>query len=56
MASSNENIFRVTGHLCGKFIGHRWIPSTKASDVELWCYDINVFDFINVIIIPHYVD
>ena len=30
MTSSNENIFRVTGHLCGEFTGHRWIPRTKA--------------------------
>ena len=37
MTSSNERIFRVTGHLCGEFIGHRWIPLTKASDAELWC-------------------
>ena len=34
--SSNGNIFRVTGHLCGEFTGHRWIPRTKASDAELW--------------------
>ena len=38
MASSNGNIFRVTGHLCGEFTGHRWIPRTKASDAELWCF------------------
>ena len=38
MTSSNGNIFRVTGHLCGEFIGHRWIPRTKASDAELWCF------------------
>ena len=31
-------IFRVTGHLCGEFIGPRWIPCTKASDAELWCF------------------
>ena len=31
MTWSNGNIFRVTGHLCGEFIGHRWIPRTKAS-------------------------
>ena len=31
------NIFRVTGHLCGEFIGPRWIPHTKASDAALWC-------------------
>ena len=32
MTSSNGNIFRVTGPLCGEFTGHRWIPLTKASD------------------------
>ena len=31
-------IFRITGHLCGEFTGHRWIPRTKASDAELWCF------------------
>ena len=36
MASSNGNILRVTGPLCGEFTGHRWIPRTKISDVELW--------------------
>ena len=35
MTSSNENIFRVTGHLCGEFTDHRWIPRTKASNSEL---------------------
>ena len=30
MTSSNGNIFRVTGPLCGEFTGHRWIPRTKA--------------------------
>ena len=30
MTSSNGNIFRVTGHLCGEF--------TKASDAEIWCF------------------
>ena len=38
MTSSNANIFRVTGPLCGEFTGHRWIPHTKASDAELWCF------------------
>ena len=33
MTSANENFFRVTGRLCGEFIGLRWIPRTKASDV-----------------------
>ena len=38
MTSSNGIIFRVTGHLCGEFTGARWIPHTKASDAELWCF------------------
>ena len=38
MTSSNGNIFSVTVHLCGEFTGHRWIPRTKASDAELWCF------------------
>ena len=38
MTSSNENIFRVTGHLCGEFTGPRWIPRTTASNAELWCF------------------
>ena len=37
MTSSNGNIFRVTGHLCGEFTGPRWIPHTKASDAVPWC-------------------
>ena len=37
MTSSDRNIFRVTGPLCGEFTGHRWLPRTKASDAELWC-------------------
>ena len=40
MTSSNGNIFRVTGLLCGEFTGHRWIPRTKACDAELWCFDL----------------
>ena len=42
MTSSNGNIFRVTGHLCGEFTGYRWILRTKASDVELWCFFIDL--------------
>ena len=38
MTSSNANIFRVTGHLCGEFTDPQWIPHTKASDAELWCF------------------
>ena len=37
---SNGNPFRVTGHLCGKFTGDRWIPRTKASDAELWFFSL----------------
>ena len=37
MASSNGNILRVTGPLCGEITGHQWIPLTKASDADLWC-------------------
>ena len=37
MTSSNGNIFRVTGPLCGEFTGHWWIP-LKASDAQLWCF------------------
>ena len=38
MTPSNGNIFRVTGPLCGEFTNYRWIPLTKASDAELWCF------------------
>ena len=38
MTSSNEDCFRVTGLLCGEFAGQEWIPSTKASDAELWYF------------------
>ena len=34
MTSSNGNLFRVTGPLCGELTGHRWIPHTKASDAS----------------------
>ena len=45
MTSSNGNIFRVTGHLCGEFTGPRWIPHTKASDAELWCFLWSVSEY-----------
>ena len=35
--SSNGNIFRVTGHLCGKFTSDRWIPRTK-KDTSLMAF------------------
>ena len=38
MTSSNGNIVRVTGPLCGEFTGHRWITLTQTSDAELWCF------------------
>ena len=38
MTSSNGNIFRVTGPLCGEFTRDRWIPLTKASDAEPLCF------------------
>ena len=34
----NWKHFHVTGHLCREFTGPRWIPRTKASDEELWCF------------------
>ena len=36
MTSSNGNMFRVTGPLCGQFTGLLRIPHTNASDAELW--------------------
>ena len=38
MTSTNGSIFRVTDLLRGEFTDHRWIPLTKASDAELWCF------------------
>ena len=43
MTTSNGNIFRVTGPLCGEFTGHQWIPHTEASDAELWCFYASAF-------------
>ena len=40
MTPSNGNIFRVTGHFCGEFTDHRWIPHTKASDAELLMFSL----------------
>ena len=39
MTSSNGNIFCVTRPLCREFNGHRWIPLTKTSNAELWCWN-----------------
>ena len=38
MTSSNGNIFHVTVLKWGESTGDRWIPLTKASDAELWCF------------------
>ena len=38
MKSSNGNMFLVTGPLCGEFAGRQWIPLTKSSDAEHWCF------------------
>ena len=38
MTSSSGNVFRVTGPLWGESTGDRWIPLTKASDADLWCF------------------
>ena len=38
MTSSNRSIFHITRPLCGEFTSPRWIPLTKASDSELWCF------------------
>ena len=33
-----KNLLRHTGYMCGEFTGSRWIPRTKASEAELWCF------------------
>ena len=38
MTQSNGNIFCVIDPLWVESNGHRWIPLTKASDVEFWCF------------------
>ena len=38
MKSSNGNFFRIIGPLCAEFTGDQWVPLTKASDAELWCF------------------
>ena len=37
MASSNGNIFRVSGPLCGEFTGHGWIPQPRP---VTWSFDV----------------
>ena len=38
MISLDGNIVHITGHLLRESTNHRWIPLTKANDVELWCF------------------
>ena len=38
LTSSNGNIFCIAGPLCRELTGDRWIPLTKVSGVELWCF------------------
>ena len=40
MTSSNGNIFRVSGLSWVESTGHLWIPLTKDSDAELWCFSM----------------
>ena len=36
MTSSNGNIFRVTGTLCGEFTAHWWVPSQRSVTWSNW--------------------
>ena len=36
MTSSDGNIFRVTGHLCGEFTGNRWRGALMSSLICAW--------------------
>ena len=38
MTSSNEKFSALLALCEGESTGHRWIPLTKASDAELWCF------------------
>ena len=38
MTSPNGNIFLIHWPFVRETTGHRWIPLTKTSDVELWCF------------------
>ena len=38
MTSWNGKNFHITGPLRREFTSHWWIPLTKASDAELWCF------------------
>ena len=36
--TTSKNILRVNGPLCWESTGNPWIPLTKASDAERWCF------------------
>ena len=38
VTSSNGKISRGTGPFLGECAAHRWIPFTKGSDIQLWCF------------------
>ena len=38
LANGKETIKPQHISTCGESTGHRWIPPTKASDAELWCF------------------
>ena len=42
MTSSSGNIFRVTGHLCVEFTGHRWNPHTKPAKRSFEVFDLHL--------------
>ena len=48
MTSSNGNIFRVTGHLCGELTGLRWIPRTKQGRIQDLKLGVAQMDFENL--------
>ena len=57
MTSSNGNIFRVTGHLCGEFTGPRWIPHIReAGDFRRYCthYDVSVMNLFGTCVLQKF--
>ena len=55
MTSSNGNIFRVTGPLCGEFTGHRWIPHHKGQWRGVLMFSL-IYALINVWVNNHEAD
>ena len=57
MTSSNGNIFRVTGHLCGEFTGPWWIPHIReAGDFRRYCthYDVTVMNLFGTCVLQKF--